>query len=234
VGGLAPLPEPKPLGQRQNPSEGRCALVVGRLGSGKTSYAVHRAIRLARSWRLPLYANAAIRPDVGVLRDWDDLRRLPLDAVGRHPAVILLDELHLWYPSATGLMPKERLQDAFELISYARKRGWTIFATTQAPTRVHTGYRQVMTELLRVEPVMEGILHKVGSMDPDTGDWILRYCGWFSPRRARYDTRAEVAPLWTAGRRAERTPTDDQPGRPATLPDGHLDGTPAAPWVSPL
>lgn len=215
-----PLPDPLPLGKRSNPAEGRCTLVVGRLGSGKTSYAVHRALRHARRWRLPVYANAAIRDDCGLLQDWSDLRRLELDDVGRHPAVIVLDELHLWYPSATGLMPKERLQEAFELLSYARKRGWTIFATSQAPTRVHTGYRQIMTELLRVHALAEGFVHKVAAIDPDTGDQILGFTGMFNPRRARYNTRAEVVPLWVAGRRAEPPTAPTAPVPPPFDPAG--------------
>jgi len=130
----------------------------------------------------------------------------------------------LWYPSATGLMPKERLQDAFELLSYARKRGWTVFATTQAPTRVHTGYRQIMTELLRVHPMGEGILHRVASLDPDTGEQIFGFAGVFNPRRARYNTRAEVTPLWAAGKRARpasaATGTPTPPVPPAAMLNG--------------
>lgn len=214
------LREPLPLGRRSNPWEGRCVLIVGRLGSGKTSYAVHRAVRLARRYRLPLYANAKIRPDAGLLRTWGDLRALPLDDLGRHPAVILLDELHLWYSSAQGLMDRDDQRDAFELLSFARKRGWTVFATSQAVTRVHTGYRQLMTELLRVHPVAEGYLHRVAALDCDSGQEFLAFAGLFSPRRARYDTRAEVAPLWSVGAGDRRSPVHPTTGTPQALYTG--------------
>lgn len=190
-------------------------LVYGRLGAGKTSYAVMRAVREARAYRLPMYSNAAVRdratgevvspvvPGSITLSDWTDLEALPLDNIGRHPAVVLLDELHLWYPSATGLMPKERLQDAFELLSFARKRGWSIYATAQAPTRVHTGYRQLITELVRVKSFSEGFLHTAALMDPDNpAKEELPFYGAFNPRRVRYNTRAEVQPLWRASRAA--------------------------------
>src|SRR5690606_11296911 len=68
-----PLPTPPPLGKRSNWHEGRVILIFGRLGAGKTAYAVHRAVRLARSQRLPLIANAPVRPDVHLLRSWDDI-----------------------------------------------------------------------------------------------------------------------------------------------------------------
>src|SRR5690606_19009338 len=85
------------------------------------------------------------------------------------------------------------------LLSFARKRGWTVFATSQAPTRVHTGFRQLLTELVRVRPFSEGLVHVANLMDPDDGREVLPFYGWFNPRRARYDTRAEVRPLWVAG-----------------------------------
>lgn len=210
------LPEPRELGKRENPNEGRCTLVVGKLGSGKTSYAVMRAVKEARFYRLPLYSNAPIRDDSTLLHDWSDLRALELDDIGRHPAVIVLDELHLWYPSASGLMPKERMQEAFELLSYARKRGWSIYATSQAVTRVHTGFRQIMTELVQVQPAMKGTWHTASMMDPDTYKLDLRYMGGFSPRRARYNTRAEVTPLWVAGKPSRSL--DDHPPLFPTAP----------------
>lgn len=199
-------------------------LVYGRLGAGKTSYVMKRAIAHARSQKLPLIANAPVYPGVHRLRGWQDLDALELcqdagrsecvngchiiredeyddDRIGCHPAVIVLDELHLWYPSQTSLMPADDMQDAFELISYARKRGWSIYATTQYPTRVHTGYRQVLTELVQVYPISKGVLHAGKLIDPDTQEILLPFTGAFSPRRVRYNTRAEVRPLWRARRR---------------------------------
>jgi hypothetical protein len=192
-------------------------LVYGKLGAGKTSYAVMRAVRDARRYRLPMYVNAASRgadgavdpvvPGATLLQSWEDLGKLELDDIGRHPAVILLDELHLWYPSATGLMPKDQLQDAFELLSYARKRGWSVYATSQAPKRVHTGFRQICTELVRVKAFSEGFLHTASLIDVDTEKEELPFYGAFNPRRTRYNTRAEVRPLWQAGR--DRRPAVD-------------------------
>lgn len=245
MGGLEPLPQPAELGRRTNPQEGRCILIVGRLGSGKTSYAMHRAVRQARRWRLPLYANAPVRPDARVLKDWNALDCVELcqdrgrkpcrnrcherDTRGCAPAVIVLDELHLWYPSSQSISPgKEAMQDAFRLLSFARKRGWTVYATSQNTTRVHTGFRQLLTELLVVRPVMEGLWHTVGSYDPDTQKPILKVCGGFNPRRARYDTRAEVEPLWGAGDRSELARPAPAPSADTSRPNGRSSEWP--PW----
>lgn len=218
------LPEPAPIGQRRNPKEGHCIQFVGRLGSGKTSLAVRRAVSLARRYNLPLYANAPVRDDATVLRSWQDLDELPTcvdlgvecvngchkieGSTGCHPAVVLLDELHLWYPSTTSLMPKEQQQQAFRLLSFARKRGWTVLATTQAPTRIHTGWRQLMTEQYRVLPISPGYLHKAAMIDvQDDRDVLMPIAAVFTPARAQYNTRAEVTPLWAVpAARNERRP----------------------------
>lgn len=227
------LPAPAPIGQRRNPKEGHCIQFVGRLGSGKTSLAVRRAVSLARRYNLPLYANAPVRDDATVLRNWRDLDELPTcvdlgvecvngchkieGSTGCHPAVVLLDELHLWYPSTTSLMPKEQQQEAFRLLSFARKRGWTVLATTQAPTRVHTGWRQLMTEQYRVLPISPGYLHKAAMIDvQDDRDVLMPIAAVFTPARAQYNTRAEVAPLWAEpAARNERRPAT---GEPSALP----------------
>lgn len=224
-----PLPEPRPIGRRYNSWEGRVILATGRLGTGKTAYAVQRAVKIARKYKLPLYSNAPIRDDAQVLTSWADLAALPLcvdqgitncvnrcdpriEDAGCHPAVLLLDEVHLWFPSMAGLMPKDQIQDAMELLSYARKRGWVVIATAQFPTRVHTGFRQLMTEHVKVRKISEGFLHGAALIDPDTNEQIMGWYGFFSPRRARYNTRAEVRPLWRAGRAAPaatRQPSPD-------------------------
>lgn len=118
---------------------------------------------------------------------------------GCHPAVLVLDEVHLWLPSQNGLMPADVVRSAIHLLSYARKRGWTIFATTQYPTRVSTQFRYLCTEMLEVRAFSQGLLHFVKQIDPDTGKEILPFAGLFFPRRARYNTRAEVEPLWSLG-----------------------------------
>jgi hypothetical protein len=94
-------------------------------------------------------------------------------------------------------MPKEQQQKAFHILSYARKRGWTVFATTQGPTRVHTGYRQLLTELYKCTPISQGYWHRLQSMDPDNPSVVeFGWAGMYSPSRSRYNTRAEVRPLW--------------------------------------
>lgn len=217
-----PLPAPAPIGRRRNPDEGKCIQAIGRLGDGKTSYVVGRATALAVQNRLPIYANAAIRPDATVLRSWSELDALPLcvelgisDCVngcdasdpeaGCHPAVLILDELHLWYPSSTTLMPKEQQQQAFELLSYARKRGWTVFATTQGPSRIHTGWRNLITENVRCRRIIgRGRFHQASLVDNDKPEKVIfPWYGWFRPRRIRYNTRAEVKPLWKRTGRSE-------------------------------
>lgn len=225
------LPEPLPLGRRQNWQEGRVILVYGRLGSGKTALVMQRAVKFARANRLPLIANAAVRPDVQVLRSWADLGALQLctDVAGRKcvndmgerpcpgcsPGVIVLDEVHLWLPSQAGLMPADQVREAIHLLSYARKRGWLVLATTQYPTRVSTQFRYNCTEMIEVKPFSQGFVHYQRVMDPDTGKPILGFAGVFNPRKARYDSRAEVLPLWSL---------DDGKGvpggraRPATAP----------------
>lgn len=179
------------MSSQRNPDEGRIILVVGRLGAGKTAYAVKRARGFARMWRLPVVANAALRPDWATVRSWEGLAECP-------PGVVLLDEVHLWLPSMTGLMPKDQLRLAVELLSFARKRGWTVVATTQATTRVHTAFRQLMTELVQVRPLVDGFVHRASLLEvepPFRPVW-----NWYSlyrPRAGGYDTRAAVVPLWS-------------------------------------
>lgn len=206
-----PLPPALPLGRRHNWQEGRCVLVYGRLGFGKTALVMQRAVKHARRHRLPLIANADVRADALVLKSWDDLANLMLcteatsscsnDSAdhrcpGCHPAVIVLDEVHMWLPAQQGLMPTEVVRSAIHLLSYARKRGWTIYATTQYPTRVSTQFRYLATEMIEVRPFSQGLLHWTKQIDPDTGKPVLGFAGVFFPRRARYNTRAEVEPLW--------------------------------------
>ena len=210
-----PLPEPRPLGRRTNWQEGRQVLIYGRLGAGKTALAAQRAIKAARAQRLPVIANAPVRPDCIVLRSWDDLAALTLchevtdhcanttepslGCPGCHPAVLLLDEVHLWLPSQAGLMPNDVVRSAIHLLSYARKRGWLIIATTQYPTRVSTQFRYLCTEMIEVRPFSQGLVHYIRQIDPDTGQQILGFAGAFFPRRAKYNHRAEVEPLWSEG-----------------------------------
>lgn len=237
-----PLPPPAPMGRRTNWMEGRQILVYGKLGAGKTALVMQRAVKFARRFRLPLYANAPLRDDVIVLRSWDDLANLPLctttaAAIERHrskldaistklvedwlsratpcvndtadhdcpgctPGVMVLDEVHLWLPSQNGLMPTEVVRAAIHLLSYARKRGWLVLATTQYPTRVSTQFRYLCTEMIEVRAFMQGLVHYTRQIDPDTGKQILGFAGVFFPRRARYNTRAEVEPLWNLGAKA--------------------------------
>jgi hypothetical protein len=199
------------MGGQRNPDEGRIILVVGRLGAGKTAYAVKRARGFGRMWRLPVVANAPLREDWGVVQSWEQLATLP-------PAVLLLDEVHLWLPSMTGLMPKEQMRLAVELLSFARKRGWTIVATTQAVTRVHTSFRQLMTELVQVRPLVDGFVHAAALMEVESPYRpIWNVYSVFRPRAGRYDTRAAVEPLWagslSSGRGDSREPA-------VYLPDG--------------
>lgn len=223
------LGEPKPLGERYNPKEGQCLLFIGRLGSGKTSLMVSRGVRHARRHSIPIITNAAIRDDGLVVYSWNELRELPTcvtlgvdcvngcheheDSEGCCPAVVMLDELHLWYPSQTTLMPATEQQEAFEILSYARKRGWTVLATSQSLTRVHTGFRQLLSEVYRVFPLSPGYWHKASLIDPDTNKVLLATAAMFSPRRARYNTRAEVTPLWVTGGRRPGRRTEPEPGR---------------------
>lgn len=232
---LRPLPTPPPLLERSNSLEGRCLLAYGRLGAGKTSYVMKRALAHARAKRLPIMANAAVYPGVRRLRSWEDVANLELcqdagrrkcvngchvidpaellpgERTGCHPAVFIFDELHLWYPSMDKYMPREQLQDAFEMFSYLRKRGQSAYCTSQFPTRVNTGFRQLMTELIQVYPIMKGSLHAGRLIDPDTLEVLLGFTGSFSPRKVRYNTRAEVRPLWRAARGAPAARVDPPP-----------------------
>lgn len=137
-------------------------------------------------------------PCVNATSDWG--------CPGCTPGVLVLDEVHLWLPSQNGLMPTEVVRSAIHLLSYARKRGWLIFATTQYPTRVSTQFRYLCTEMIEVRAFSQGIVHYCRTIDPDTGKQILGFAGMFFPRRARYNHRAEVEPLWStdAARRPSR------------------------------
>lgn len=238
-----PLPEPLPVGRRSNYFEGRQILIYGKLGAGKTALAVQRAVKLARRHRLPLISNAPMRDDVVVLRSWQDLAGLELctavsDSCGNdmadhrcpgcHPAVILLDEVHLWLPSQPGLMPPDHVRDAIHLLSFARKRGWTVIATTQFPTRVSTQFRYLCTEVLQVKPLSQGSVHMIGEMHPDTLKPILGFAGLFFPKAGRYNHRAEVMPLWNlegklgqgagGGKAGRDAPAAPPPPPPAPTP----------------
>lgn len=229
-----------PLGLRRNDMEGRQILIYGKLGAGKTALAMQRAVKLARSRRLPLIANAAVREDCIVLRSWADLAALELCTTleaacvndgedhacpGCHPAVLLLDEVHLWLPSQPGLMPSDQVREAIHLLSFARKRGWTVIATTQYPTRVSTQFRYLCTEMIEVRPLSQGVVHRIAQVDPDTGKLILGFAGVFFPRSGRYNHRAEVEPLWNVGQAssgaAAKRPARDAsaaPPAPAAVP----------------
>lgn len=234
-----PLPEPLPLGRRTNWQEGRQILIYGRLGAGKTALAMQRAVKLARSLRVPLVSNAPVRDDAVVLRSWADLADLELcfeagdgcrndspdhRCPGCAPAVILLDEVHLWLPSQPGLMPTDQVRDAIHLLSFARKRGWTVIATTQYPTRVSTQFRYLCTEMIEVRPFSQGVVHYIRQIDPDTGKQVLGFAGVFFPRRGRYNHRAEVEPLWNLGLdstvpvRKRRQPARDASAAPPAPP----------------
>lgn len=207
------LGTPDPLGSRHNPMEGRIILIIGRLGDGKTSYAVARALNLARRHHLPLIANCDVRPEAQRIYRWEDLEELVTCAdlgvpcvhdqlerggyrcPGCHPAVVLLDEVHLWLPSRQTLVKAEETRRAAELLSWVRKRGWTVIATTQYLTRVSTELRNLTTEIVQVRPVSAGFVHRVEMLD-DQGRPGLGFVGVFSPRRANFNTRAEVVPLW--------------------------------------
>lgn len=182
--------------KKTNPNEGKLILVVGRLGSGKTGYAVHRAASLAKKNNLPVYSNANLRPDWPVLASWVDLDALPRDVWDQHPGIIVLDELHMWLSSDRTLQDTDDLREAVELLSYARKRGWTIIATTQAKTRVHTTFRQLVAEYIRVSKWIDGVIHLASLFDIDTEREEWHVYSVFSPMRGGYNTRAEVTPLW--------------------------------------
>lgn len=200
---------------QENPNEGRIVYITGWLGSGKTAYAVMRAEKFAKqglSGKLPIYSNAAhhqrqadgsflerpMKEGWGILRTWQDLASLVLDDFGQHPGVIVLDEIHLWLSSQAGLMDKDDLREAAELLSYARKRGWTILATSQGRLKPHTSFRELVTEYVQAKPYIKGVLHRVVLADIDSGRPVAGVIySMYSPRRAKYNTRAEVTPLWT-------------------------------------
>lgn len=190
--------------------EGRIVLIWGRLGTGKTAYAVHRAVSAARGQKVPIISNAPIRPDALVVRSWEDLAKLVYkegrgneEDIWQTPAVIVLDEVHLWIPSQQGLMPIEEQRDAAELLSYARKAGWLVIATTQYPTKVATVFRQLVTDEYQVRKIIDGSVHRAIAIDPDTGKELSGIAAIFSPRRAVYNTRAAVEPLWRKERDRE-------------------------------
>lgn len=207
---------------QENPNEGRIVYITGWLGSGKTAYAVMRAEKFAKqglSGKLPIYSNAVhelrnaeggydVRPmkeGWNILRNWQDLQALVLDDFGQHPGVIVLDEIHLWLSSATTLMDKDDLREAAELLSYARKRGWVVLATSQGRLKVHTSFRELVTEYVQAKPYIKGRLHRVILADIDTGRPIAGVAySLYSPRRAKYNTRAEVTPLWSLRKEKER------------------------------
>lgn len=188
-----------------NPKAGRVLYVIGKLGSGKTAFAVARAVRLSKRYNLPVYANARLRPDDPnwhYIADWEALRDLPLGVHRNHPghpAIILLDEVHLWCTSETGLQNKAQLRLALQLLSFARKRGWYVMATSQAEKRVHSSFRQLVTEYVKVRPLMPGLLHMSQLFDIDTGKRKLLIDSVYRPLKAKYDTNAEVEPLWEIG-----------------------------------
>lgn len=152
-----------------------------------------------------------MKPGWGLLRTWQDLADLVLDDFNQHPGVIVLDEIHLWLSSQTTLMDKADLQEAAELLSYARKRGWTVLATSQGRLKPHTSFRELVTEYVVCKPWIKGSIHRVLLADIDTGRLIAGVAySIYSPRRAKYNTRAEVRPLWTLRKGETKSSRADQ------------------------
>lgn len=167
---------------------GRVELVVGRLGSGKTSWAGIRVRELALQTKRPIACTGIDWGD-----DWTSITSMEdLDALRDH--VLLWDEVHLWAPSSRGsLGSKEHEMALLRVLSLARKRGLCVVGTTQAYTRVATHVRQLVTSVWTPRAVLPGRLHKVSwDTPPEDGSDAIGIDRWYRPARGRIPTTAEV------------------------------------------
>lgn len=193
---------------------GRCELVIGRLGAGKTTWASLRAKRLAqRSGKFaPGMFDAYGRPEAypedtlpserhdralattgtGWPEPWISVGSWA-DLFALRDTVVVLDEVHLLAPSTRGLLGPDEERRLISWLSKCRKRGVCVIGTTQAWTRVATHYRQLVGTVWLCEPVRPGRLHQATAhYPPDEGGHEAWSPQWFRPALAEIPTNASV------------------------------------------
>lgn len=166
---------------------GRVELVEGTLGSGKTTWAALRARQLAEASGRSLATTGEGWPEpwqaIASLEDLDRVRG----------AVIVMDECHMWSPSARGMLPKEYEMELLRVLSMLRKRHCDWIGTTQALTRVSTHVRQQMNSYWKASPVIPGRLHRARWFtSPLDGGDPIGFAKTYRPARAAIPTDAGV------------------------------------------
>lgn len=220
---------------------GYCELCIGKLGMGKTTWAVHRGLALAQRTgvddRGMEYLRAGHSPppecydgsDRFLVSSGEWSRQIMPDGttVGSDRfevitgwgdlwriwnAVVILDELHLIIPSQTGLIRPEDARQFVHWISLARKRNVDVVATSQAWTRVATTYRQLVTTVWKVNAVKKGKLHRaVPFENPMDGSDELWAPQFYDPRKVAIPTAAGAWAPAASGDRSGFAARSEQP-----------------------
>lgn len=185
---------------------GRVELVIGRLGTGKTTWSALRARHLATATGRQLATTG-----VGWPRPWLSVASFD-ELFALRDSVLVLDEVHMLLPSTKGMLDRYEEKELLRFLSLARKRGLDVIGTTQAWTRVATHYRQLVTTAWVCKAHSRGKLHVATGFDPpEDGGVQIQPRQYFNPRAARIPTNAVV---WFPGSDTSRAADDDGPGRP--------------------
>lgn len=166
--------------------------VVGRMGSGKTLFVMHRCYKHLKAGG-QLTANFSLTPTpemvrkgarIGRFTSWAELAREPSGTL------VVLDEAHLFAPSTQGF----RLPDeARWYLSMCRKLGHEVMWCCQHESRVSTQLRAQTHEMVICKPVGFG-WHRAKYYDPDefrkasARMWYGRWYRRAKPVISLYDT----------------------------------------------
>jgi len=181
---------------------GRVELVIGRLGTGKTTWSALRARHLSQVCGIGADGSQRTQPrqlattGIGWPRPWLSVGSFE-ELFSLRNAVLVIDEVHLILPSTRGMLEKDDEKKLLKFLSMARKANVDVIGTTQALTRVATHYRQLVTTVWVCGVHKRGVLHVATGFDPvEDGGAQCQPRQYYRPSVAGIPTTATV---WTPG-----------------------------------
>jgi len=182
--------------------------VVGRMGGGKT-YLMAHAAHLARAAGRPVYANFGLE-GAEPLRSWDDVLAVP------RGSMVLVDEVHLWWPSRAYQAPPQleawcsqvrKLDVTFlwssQDWSFVSKRlrhltfgAWKA-RRIKGTSHTYAMYEGSSVERVRAEPVSKLVLRRLPEVEAsyDTLEVVEASCAWDPADRTRGTRVGRTPPL---------------------------------------
>lgn len=171
-------------------TEGRVEVIIGPLGSGKTTWAAIRARRLGWFFHRELVTTGIGWPEPWrCVASWEELEAL-------HDAVLVVDEAHSVFPGTQKVQSSEVMQRGIDLVAYFRKNSIEVICPTQSWTKVATHLRDIVTTVW-VTKKLAAFSHMAFPYDSeDDGGASQGHPIAFDPRNARIPTKAAA---WRPG-----------------------------------